>query len=193
MKFLLLPKITDIASVCTIPKEYIQRLKTMIYNFIWGGQNDRIKRTDLCKEYSKGGLAMIDIDQYLNSIQISWLKRLTTSTPMINSWKIIPLSYFKKNGPDFLIFIANMDNFNCLCGKKYVSPFYAELIKTWIICNKKNIKEPKQYSQVRKQIIWGNKFIKYKRKSLMIKNLINSGIIFINDIMFQIKREKYVI
>ena len=59
--------------------------KTMIYTFIWGGKNDRIKRTDLCKEYSKGGLTMIDIDQYLNSIQISWLKRLTTSTPMINS------------------------------------------------------------------------------------------------------------
>ena len=57
----------------------------MIYTFIWGGKNDRIKRTDLCKEYSKGGLTMIDIDQYLNSIQISWLKRLTTSTPMINS------------------------------------------------------------------------------------------------------------
>jgi hypothetical protein len=35
---------------------------------------------------------MIDIDQYLNSIQISWLKRLTMSTPMISSWKIIPLS-----------------------------------------------------------------------------------------------------
>ena len=83
---------------------------------------------------------MIDIDQYLNSIQISWLKRLTTSTPMISSWKIIPLSYFEKFGPDFLIFKTNMDNFNCLCGKKYVSPFYTELNKTWIICNKKNYK-----------------------------------------------------
>jgi hypothetical protein len=61
------------------------------------------------------GLKMIDIDQYLNSIQISWLKRLTTSTPMISSWKIIPLSYFETFWPDFLIFKTNMDNFNCLC------------------------------------------------------------------------------
>jgi hypothetical protein len=53
------------------------------------------KKIGLCKDYSKGGLKMIDIDQYLNSIQISWLKRLTTSTPMISSWKIIPLSYFE--------------------------------------------------------------------------------------------------
>jgi hypothetical protein len=28
---------------------------------------------------------MIDIDQYLNSIKISWLKTLRTSTPMISS------------------------------------------------------------------------------------------------------------
>jgi hypothetical protein len=88
------------------------------------------------------------------------------------------------DGPDFLIFKTNVNNFNCLCGKNIVSSFYSELIKTWIICNiKKSIKEPKQYFQVRKQIIWGNKFIKYKRKSLMLENWINSGIIFINDII----------
>jgi hypothetical protein len=81
-----------------------------------------------------------DIYQYLNSIQISWLQRLTTSTPIISSWKIIPLSYFEKFGPDFLIFKTNTYNFNCLCGKQYVSLFYTDLIKTWIICNKKNYK-----------------------------------------------------
>ena len=64
VKSLLLPNITYIASVCTIPKEYIQRFDTMIYNFIWGGKKDRIKRTDLCKDYSKGGFKMIDIYQY---------------------------------------------------------------------------------------------------------------------------------
>jgi hypothetical protein len=77
-----------------------------------------------------------------------------------------------------------VNNFNCLCGKNIVSSFDSDLIKTWIICNiKKSIKEPKQYFQVRKQIIWGNKFIKYKRKSLMLENWINSAIIFINDII----------
>jgi hypothetical protein len=92
VKSLLLPNITYIASVCTIPNEYIQRFKTMIYNFIWRGKKEIIKRTDLCKDYSMGELKMIE---YLNSIQIFWLKRLTTSTPMISSWKIIPLSYFE--------------------------------------------------------------------------------------------------
>jgi hypothetical protein len=33
-------------------------------------KKDRIKCTDLCKDYSKEGLKMIDIDQYLNSSDI---------------------------------------------------------------------------------------------------------------------------
>ena len=33
-----------------------------------GRKKERIKRTDLCKDYSKGGLNIIDIDQYLISI-----------------------------------------------------------------------------------------------------------------------------
>ena len=59
---------------------------------------------------------MIDIDQYLNSIQISWLKRLTTSTPMISSWKIIPPSYFELEAqwaePVSLTFRSALRKFN---------------------------------------------------------------------------------
>jgi hypothetical protein len=36
---------------------------------------------------------------------------------------------------------------------------------------------------IRKQIIWGNKYIKYKGKCLVKVNWIRSGIIFINDIL----------
>ena len=60
VQYLLRPNITYIASVYTIPKEYIQMFKTMIYNFIWGGMKDRIKRAHLCRDYSKGGLKRID-------------------------------------------------------------------------------------------------------------------------------------
>ena len=48
---------------------------------------------------------------------------------------------------------------------------------------KKNNKGTKIIFSVRKQKIWGNKFIRYKGKSLMLENWINSGIIFTNDII----------
>jgi hypothetical protein len=66
---------SHIASVCTIPKEYIQRFKTMIYHFIWGGKKDRIKRIDLCKDYSKGGFKMIDIYQLKLSVFVLKMRK----------------------------------------------------------------------------------------------------------------------
>jgi hypothetical protein len=39
------------------------------------------------------------------------------------------------------------------------------------------------FREIRKQIIWRNKYIKYKGKCLVKVNWIKSGIIFINDIL----------
>jgi hypothetical protein len=39
------------------------------------------------------------------------------------------------------------------------------------------------FAEIRKQIIWGNKFIMFKIKSLMFDNWINSDLIYINDIL----------
>ena len=39
------------------------------------------------------------------------------------------------------------------------------------------------FAEIRKQLIWGNKFIMFKNKSLMFDNWINSDLIYINDIL----------
>ena len=44
IKSLLLPNITYLASYMIIPKDYLQKTKTKLYNFIWDGKRDRVKR-----------------------------------------------------------------------------------------------------------------------------------------------------
>ena len=39
------------------------------------------------------------------------------------------------------------------------------------------------FAEIRKQLIWGNRFIMFKNKSLMFDNWINSDLIYINDIL----------
>ena len=56
-------------------------------------------------------------------------------------------------------------------------------MKTWITCRGGENKSPQNFREIRKEIIWGNKYIKYKGKCLVKVNWINSGIIFINDIL----------
>ena len=44
-------------------------------------------------------------------------------------------------------------------------------------------KKLSHFADIRKQLIWGNKFIMFKNKSLMFDNWINIDLIYINDIL----------
>jgi hypothetical protein len=43
---------------------------------------------------------------------------------------------------------------------KNIPAFYKELLKTWITCRGRENKIPHNFREIRKQIIWGNKYIK---------------------------------
>ena len=62
--------------------------------------------------------------------------------------------------------------------------FYVNILKTWIKSRKENTK-PQTFREIRQEIIWGNKYIKFYGKSLIYNNWINDNIIFINDIIDQ--------
>ena len=44
-------------------------------------------------------------------------------------------------------------------------------------------KRPKSFIEIRKQIIWGNSYIRLNNKTLLLKSWIKSGIRHINDII----------
>ena len=59
--------------------------------------------------------------------------------------------------------------------------FYQELIKSWVKTKVTNT--PRNYLDIRKQIIWGNSYIKFKGNCLYFHSLIESDITYINDII----------
>ena len=84
IKALLLPKLTHILVSLPKPsKEFMKRLKTIMFHFIWGGKIDRLKRLSICKPYSEGGLAMIEIDTYVEALKTTWVRREMKSN---HSW-----------------------------------------------------------------------------------------------------------
>jgi hypothetical protein len=50
---------------------------------------------------------MIDIDKYIEAIQIKWVKKLTSKN--VANWKVIPFYYFNKFGPELMIFNMSID------------------------------------------------------------------------------------
>ena len=72
-----LPKlIYPLTSLPNPPKETIKRIEKMMYDFIWDGKPDKTKREILTSDYDKGGLRMIDIEKFIWSLKISWVKRI---------------------------------------------------------------------------------------------------------------------
>ena len=64
---------------------------------------------------------------------------------------------------------------------RYIPDFYKEILQTWIKMGGGQTKTLSHFAEIRKQLIWGNKFILFKNKSLMFDNCINSDLIYIND------------
>lgn len=58
------------------PTETIQYIQRLMYNFIWDDKPEKIKRNTLNPNYERGGLKMINIEKFIWSLKISWIKRL---------------------------------------------------------------------------------------------------------------------
>jgi hypothetical protein len=53
-------------------------------------------------------------------------------------------------------------------------------LTSWIKTGGGQLSSPLTFSNVRKQILWGNRFITFEKKIFFFKEWINSGIFFVN-------------
>ena len=74
--------------------------------------------------------------------------------------------------------IKFVDNF-----MKSIPEFYRDILKSWIKAGGGQTRVSMNFINIRKQVIWGNKFITLNNKPLFYSNWINSKIIFINDVL----------
>ena len=110
------------------PKDTIKCIEKMMYNFIWDGKPDKIKREILTSDYDKGGLRMIDIEKFIWSLKISWVKRIlqTESNSLL---KHLYENVFKQFGGNIL-FECNFREADIIkhFNKK---PFLRDLLLAW--------------------------------------------------------------
>ena len=60
-------------------KSFLNQLKKLFINFLWDGKRGKINKDTTCAEYHEGGLKMTNIDAFLASMKVKWLKRLEES------------------------------------------------------------------------------------------------------------------
>ena len=162
LKSFALPKLKHALSSLQYPsKEIIKEIEKIRYAFIWEGKPEEIKREILILDYEKGGLKMIDLEMFIMSLKISWLKRISVS----ENNRTINYIYSEK-----LIFDCNFspDDVNSIIQKNI---FINESLTTWYKCNIK-----KRILNYRNEIMWNNYDIKAGGKTIFYANWYQNGI-----------------
>ena len=66
----------------TIPspsQELIQQINFVLFKYLWGGKPDKIKRGYVTLDYNEGGLRMVNLQNHIQSLKLTWMTRLFTS------------------------------------------------------------------------------------------------------------------
>ncbi|KAJ8044592.1 LINE-1 retrotransposable element ORF2 protein [Holothuria leucospilota] len=138
--FLVLPK---------PPKTFIKELDCTIFDFIWGGNPDKVKRSAIINPVSSGGLKVTHISSFINSLKCTWIQRYCTD--LNGPWKTFFHISLKKYGYDFL--------FKCNCKpndvKNIRNTFVREIAQSW--CNISYVSPKDNYGS---QILWNNSDIR---------------------------------
>ena len=126
VKSLLLSQITHILASLPSPRqETMKEIKNIFFNFVWGARRNPIKRMRLCQSIPENGLGMIDIESFIKSLKIKWVKRIVLGKN--STWlSLIPT----KVGENFIW------NYGVTALKKQLemvfNPFWREVIIAWI-------------------------------------------------------------
>ena len=128
---------------------------------------------------------MIDIRSYFTALKAMWVKRLVNDCE--GGWTIIPQHYFYNFGSNWLVFQTNSGD-KTDESIENIPDFYKDIIKCWKLTGGGLTKKPETFTDIRKQILWNNKFIKFENKAIFQKKKwIKSDLIYVNDI-FDAKR-----
>jgi hypothetical protein len=185
LKSQILSKLNYLIQSISLSSEIENKLNSLFFNFLWDGKSEKIKRNTLIGNKEDGGLDMVDIKSHIKILKMKWVSSLNDTNEA--NWKLIPRFYLNQYGNNLLVFSMNIDSFKSLPKVKHHVPnFYLQIVKNFIeFKNTKPQKSPDTFWEIRQQIIWGNKFIKSNGKTIIFKSWIDSGILFINDIISQ--------
>ena len=161
-------------SLPTPPNKFINDLNNILYNFLWKSKVDKIKRKQITQDYLNGGLQMIEINNYIQGLKSSWIKRLINYQN--SNWKtlvnkLIDTDKLFKTGSDYInIAVYNLNNTFCR----------DTLFAFQNIQDKMKIQTWKEFST---QPIWFNKNITIGNKSLFFSEWFKKNILFISDLL----------
>ena len=174
LKTYALTKLNYVSSLLVVPLWVYIEVEKISFEFIWGGK-DRIKRKIMYQNYNYGGVKMIDFELFVRTQRIMWVKRLLYGERNLG-WKLFFYYSFSSVGGR-LIFLCDYE-MKMIKFKLKIPPYYLEMLKAW-----QEINNLRHFNGCMNPIIFNNRNICIKNKTVFDKELLERGIVMLNHII----------
>ena len=148
-----------------------RKLKTLLNTFVYG-KSFKVKQSVMIKDYNQGGLKMINLEAFVNSLKITWIRRLMTSE---SKWTEIVKMYVDISKLPFC-----GQCFFELVSKKCTDNFWAEAFDAF---SKLIEKLPVKKERIFECPLFFNPDIVVGFESIFIKSWFKAGINCIGDLV----------
>ena len=176
-------KLWYLASFDHVPKEIINEANSKLWNFIWRGKREVIKRGIFIQRYDDCGKKVVNIEEKINALQLKWLMKLFEKNPDKGTPKWASLSKY---------FIANYDNklnsdyhylhLNFKVNNKRTPMVYGDMLNTWKSLRLTRVNLPTSKQNLLREVLWYNDNIKNEGSVLFYEKWSKSGILRLRDI-----------
>ena len=174
IKTLIISKITHFFINIPDPEEkFLIELEKELFGFVWDRKPSKISKITLCKEYSEGGLRMINIRNFITSLKTSIIRKMYSNDDLF-SWV--------ENINTQLVLVKNFGiEFSQQVAKNTENPFWKDVIKHLIKLYEKS--RAANYEEFLMEHIFYNEFIIRNRKSIFLKEWADHKIIYVHQLL----------
>ena len=181
---LLMSRLWYTLSVFTIPEWVIKEVKNCCINFLWKNGSILLKYRTIVGDKIHGGLKFEDIYIKMLSFRLKFLSRFLNPSYSV-LWKDTCKLFLQKlyaMNLDFETLFLDYDEKSL----NILPPFYKEMIQSW-----QNIRKYTDIDlcsdMVYRQPLFCNQHVKINDKPILWKHFINSGIVCLKDIAYEVK------
>lgn len=150
----------------------MNEMNKLLYDFLWEGPA-KIKTNIIVKEYFEGGLKMLNLNAFINSLKLTWIRRLII-TP--GKWsKVI----------NHIITLKSITQYASIFGNKLAiktkNKFWRDVLEAYVTFIDKQV--PDQAQELLAVPIFYNKLFMINDSHVHIKNWYGKGIIWVADLI----------
>lgn len=163
-------------SLPTTSSKFIKDLNEILFNFLWKSKVDKIKRKQITQECSNGCLKMIEINNYIQSLKSSWIRRLINSPN--SKWNML----LNKSINTDIVLKTRSDFISCILTNLVRNSFWKDtFIAFQNIQDRMKLLTWQEFINIQPR--WYNENITMGGQLIFFTDWFNKNIVYFNDLL----------